>query len=186
MEFNDRDKIFNYIEKLRSKLINNINNRIEGEENTDDSDENITNLLQFVSPIKIKDSEISVKDLNLILNYLLFTKDNGNYVAHPNYKNKNITFSRNILCKDKNQKIDSKISKEETEQLIQELIKSFQSWNYNVNAANNFLFECLFDEKYDNLLLKIQGSNEEKKIREILKRENDDGIIRVELKKIEQ
>ena len=186
MKFNDIDKIINYIEKLSSKLYNNINNRIEEEEVTDDSDENITNLLQFVSPIKIKDSEISVKDLNLILNYLLFTKDNGNYVAHPNYKNKNITFSRNILCKDKNQKIDSKISKEETEQLIQELIKSFQSWNYNVNAANNFLFECLFDEKYDNLLLKIQGSNEEKKIREILKRENDDGIIRVELTKIEQ
>ena len=66
------------------------------------------------------------------------------------------------------------------------MIKSFQSWNYNSNAANKFLFECLFDEKYDNLLLKIQGSNEEKKIREILKRENDDGIIRVELKKIEQ
>lgn len=181
-----RDKIFNYIDKLRSKLNNNINNRNEEEEDTDDSDENITNLLQFVSPIKIKDSEISVKDLNLILNYLLFTKDDGNYAAHPNDKNKNIPFSRNNLCKDKNQKLDSKISKEETEQFIQELIKSFQSWNYNVNASNKFLFECLFDEKYDNLLLKIQGSNEEKEIREILKRENDDGIISVELTKIEQ
>lgn len=186
MEFNERDKIFNYIDKLRSKLNNNINNRNEEEEDTDDSDENITNLLQFVSPIKIKDSEISVKDLNLILNYLLFTKDDGNYAAHPNDKNKNIPFSRNNLCKDKNQKLDSKISKEETEQFIQELIKSFQSWNYNVNASNKFLFECLFDEKYDNLLLKIQGSNEEKEIREILKRENDDGIISVELTKIEQ
>jgi len=111
MEFNDRDKIFNYIEKLPSKLINNINNRIEEEEDTDDSDENITNLLQFVSPIKIKYSEISVKDSNLILNYLFFTKDDGNYVAYPNDKNKNISFSRNILCKDKNQKIDSKNSK---------------------------------------------------------------------------
>ena len=36
------------------------------------------------------------------------------------------------------------------------------------------------------LLLKIQGSNEEKEIREILKRENDDWIISVELTKIEQ
>jgi hypothetical protein len=186
MEFNDRDKIINYIERLHSKLNNNINNRIEEEEDTDDSDENITNLLQFVSPIKIKDSEISVKDLNLILNYLLFTKDDGNYAAHPNNKNKNNPFSRNILFKDKNQKLDSKISKEETEQFIQELIKSFQSWNYNVNAVNKFLCECLFDEKYDNLLLKIQGSNEEKEIREILKREKDDGIISVELAKIEQ
>ena len=78
MEFNDRDKIINNIERLHSKLNNNINNRIEEEEDTDDSDEDITNLLQFVSPIKIKDSEISVKDLNLILNYLLFTKDDGN------------------------------------------------------------------------------------------------------------
>jgi len=63
----------------------------------------------------------------LILNYLLFTKDDGNYAAHPNDKNKNIPFSRNILWKNKNQKIDSKISKEETEQFIKELIKSFQS-----------------------------------------------------------
>jgi len=185
IESNDRDKIINYIERLRSKL-NNINNRNEEEEDTDDSDENITNLLQFVSPIKIKDSEISVKDLNLILNYLFFTKDDGNYAAHPNDKNKNIPFSRNILSKDKNQKLDSKISKEEADQFIQELIKSFQSWNYNVNAANKFLFECLFDGKYDNLLLKIQGSNEEKEIKEILKRDNDDGIISVELTKIEQ
>ena len=127
IEFNDRDKIINYIEKLSFKLNNNINNRIEEEEDTDDSDENITNLLQFVSRIKIKNSEISVKDLNLILNYLLFTKDDGNYAAHPNDKNKNIPFSRNILWKNKNQKIDSKISKEETEQFIKELIKSFQS-----------------------------------------------------------
>ena len=126
MESNDRDKIINYIEKLHSKLNNNINNRIEEKEFTDDSDENINNLLQFVSPIKIKDSEISVKDLNLILNYLLFIKNDGNYAAHLNNKNKNILFSRNILCKDKNQKIDSKFSKEETEQFIQELIKSFQ------------------------------------------------------------
>ena len=66
------------------------------------------------------------------------------------------------------------------------MIKSFQSWNYNVNASNKFLCKCLFDEKYDNLLLKIQGSNEEKEIREILKREKDDGIISVELTKIEQ
>jgi len=125
MESNDRDKIINYIEKLHSKLNNNINNRIEEEEVTDDSDKNINILLQFVSPIKIKDSEISIKDLNLILNYLLFIKNDGNYAAHLNVENKNIPFSRNILCKDKNQKIDSNISKEETEQFIQELIKSF-------------------------------------------------------------
>ena len=47
----------------------------------------------------------------------------------------------------------------------------------------NYLWPIIL---WENKVLKIQGSNEEKEIREILKREKDDGIISVELTKIEQ
>ena len=59
----------------------NSNNENVEEIDTEDTEDN-TNLLIFEKPIS--NLGISVKELNNILKFLFYTKDDGNYAAHPN------------------------------------------------------------------------------------------------------
>ena len=105
--------------------------------------ENITNIdIKFVNPITIKNKTISVEDLNIILEYLFYLRNEGNDLTKA-------------------------IIDIENSEFINNLINIFQNYNFKENISNKCLLECLFKNKYENLLSEIE-TNEISEINQII------------------
>ena len=143
-------KIFEkFIIQIAPKLNMQINSPFE-HENEDDIDTDITeeesNALKFEKCIKYKDLEISIKELNYLLNFLFYIKELGNLVAHPKNIDNNTSlnvFDSESLNKDTNMELKDFTNK---------YMQIFRGWKFSENANPKNMLECLFDWKYDSLI----------------------------------
>ena len=125
----------------------NSNNENVEEIDTEDTEDN-TNLLIFEKPIS--NLGISVKELNNILKFLFYTKDDGNYAAHPNNINNNIPLN---LYDDKS--LSEEESKLEFQEFENQFMEALKQWEFKEKLDPKDLFESLFNWKY-NLLIKLE------------------------------
>ena len=138
-----KDRINQLLDSTKNKLNNSGNNNEETEISEDYNNEII-----FCDSIKKGNKVISVENLNLLLEYLFYLKDDGNSIAHP--KDGNFIFSQteNDLYKDNEQ-----IIKEN--QLLNLLRNSLLNLELKEKISKKTLLECIFTGKYDGLLSKI-------------------------------
>ena len=163
------------IKDLLEEAQNNLNDSANNSGETDDS-ENSNNQIIFNAPISINNIELSVKDLNIMLEYLFYIKNNGNSTAHPN--NKTTYLSQN--CFD-----DDKANINDHQKFIFDLINSLKKTYFKENIENKYLFQCLFEGKCDNLLMNKKDSDEEREINKIKEQDNNDEVPD-EFKKIDE
>ena len=123
---------------------NGENNQNDENEEQNDTEEN-KNLLVFEKPIK-KDEEISVIELNHILNYLFYLKEIGNYSVHPNNNHNSIQLD--LYSENSYSKSDS----EDDDRFIKILIETLRNYTFLKKVKPESLFECLFNGRFDMLL----------------------------------
>ena len=120
---------------------NGENNQNAQNEEQKDTEEN-KNLLIFEKPIK-KDEEISVIELNHILNYLFYLKEIGNYSVHPNNNHNSIQLDLY------NENSYSKSDSEDDDRFIKILIETLRNYTFLKKVKPESLFECLFNGRFD-------------------------------------
>jgi hypothetical protein len=103
-----------------------------------------------VKPVTIKNKTISVEDLNIILEFLFFLRNEGNNLTKEIIDNENSEFINN-------------------------LINIYQNYNFKENISNKCLLECLFRNKYENLLSEIE-INEISVINQIIAQGKNSGL----------
>ena len=146
IERDNKEKIIDDLEALKGKLNNQETEDYseigdeDNEDNNDDYDENSNeNFIIAEKPIIINGREISINELNLILDFLIYIKKKGDLIAHPKKEDKN-NFS---------------LSPVETN------IKYLEKKNFNLNSEiekiNEYinstkLLDFLFERKFKVLL----------------------------------
>ena len=156
-EKNNKTTINELLENTKANLnVISTNNSVDSS-----STENITKAdIKFVNPITIGNKTVSVENLNIILEYLFYLRNGGNDVAHPNSNDKtSISLKQNGLNKDN--------SKNDISKFINNFINIFQNYNFKENISNKCLLECLFQNKYEYLLSKVE-TNEISEINQII------------------
>ena len=88
--------------------------------------------------------------MNNILKFLFYTKDDGNYAAHPNNINNNIPLN---LYDDKS--LSEEESKLEFQEFENQFMEALKQWEFKEKLDPKDLFESLFNWKY-NLLIKFE------------------------------
>ena len=170
----NNNKFKNFLQKLTSTNNNSnnnnsnsseINNNINGNENVEELEteftEDIDNKLRFKDPIQIGKHVITVKELNNILNYLLYSKDDGNSAAHPNNDKNKIPLS---VFKPEALKTKSHM---EVKDFKEKFLKVYRGWKFTDNVSINNLLECLFNWNFDILVQlepKITDDSEDENI----------------------
>ena len=133
----------------------NSNNENVEEIDTEDTEDN-TNLLIFEKPIS--NLGISVKELNNILKFLFYTKDDGNYAAHPNNINNNIPLN---LYDDKSlSEEESKLEFQEFENQFMEALKQWEFKEKLIKLEKKKMNDIKNDEDGENFALEKGIVNE--------------------------
>ena len=178
-----KNEILNYIERMKSKLTNTPSNSSADTDNT----ENNNNDIKFINSITNKNKTISVEDLNILLEYLFYLKNQGNDMAHPNeynYKNK-ISLKENVINKDADK---NNYNKNDISAFTNNLLNFFQNYKFKNKITNKCLLDCLFENKYENLLSEIESA-ETQEIKDIIeqgKNSNFQNEINDEFKKLDK
>ena len=144
-------------------LMNYINNIKEG------------NKVIFNNSIKINDQIIKKEELNFVLGSLLYLKQLGNYITHPNSKNEieasineintNIKELNNFIeissksnnSDDLNSLIDLELKneiKKELNELVSETLKDFENISFNKNAKLDYILDYMFKNESSNIIKK--------------------------------
>jgi hypothetical protein len=159
IERDNKEKIIDDLEALKGKLNNQETEDYseigdeDNEDNNDDYDENSNeNFIIAEKPIIINGREISINELNLILDFLIYIKKKGDLIAHPKKEDKN-NFSLSPVetnikyLEKKNFNLNSEIEK------INEYINKVFINEYFKSPINSTkLLDFLFERKFKVLL----------------------------------
>ena len=170
IELLNKDKINNFMNDVALRMDNennNGNNNVNNNSNENSNNENVeeidtedtednTNLLIFEKPIS--NLGISVKELNNILKFLFYTKDDGNYAAHPNNINNNIPLN---LYDDKSlSEEESKLEFQEFENQFMEALKQWEFKEKLIKLETKKMNDIKNDEEGENFALEKGIVNE--------------------------
>ena len=135
--------------------------------NNNDS-ENIVkdNIIIFEKNITSKNDKITVKELNQLLQFLIFVKKQGNFTAHPSKEKNFILNPDKKEIKLKNNDDINSISKKLEDKLKIEYVKR----NFEITINPSIIFNCLFENKFNSLINAKNNPDLEKKINVLLKK----------------
>ena len=139
-------------DKIRREKQEEIN---EFKSNNEENNNNEDNKIIFKESITIKNSTIEVSDLNHIVQFLFFMKQDGDFVAHPkNIKddenNENIVIKHNTHnLKSSGNYNDINEEKLKIQKFIEEV---FCKNTFDVPVKVKAIFDCLFEYKFKALI----------------------------------
>ena len=150
-------KNLNKIKKFLPLNTSNSNNNVENNE--------IDNKIIFEKEIKSgKENLVNVKDLNQMLQFLFFVKEQGNFTAHPSN-------DKNVILNPNKQKINLKnnddinlVAKKIEKKLKNEYVKK----NFEIPVNPKVIFECLFENKFKSLISARNNKELDQKINILL------------------
>ena len=147
-----KDKINDNIDKLKDK-INNDKTEIAGDAEKYQ--------LCFENKIEINNTQMTVDELNVMLEYLFFIKERGNDTAHPNKKNNYVTPLNGNSNNEQITKSKYNDLEKEKKRIKEYLEKIFIKRCFKTPINSNKLCDCLFSGNIKNLLEIKEDENDE-------------------------
>jgi len=137
-------------EEAIKKFIQNTN------PNNNTEEEKSNYKIEFDKPIKFKKQEVSVNQLNQVLEFLFYIKEKGNFTAHPTNKTE-VQINPN---KHKNEMLENIFDLKSVRDNIEKLIKTEFMKKYFITPIKpSVIFDCLFNSNFKPLI-KINKNNE--------------------------
>lgn len=117
--------------------------------NCDEENDEKENKIIFEKPISIGNINISVIELNQILQFLFYIKEKGNFTAHPKSEKKAIINPNSHTLKlSKNNDDINKVEERMKKLLKSEYMKKYFAYEIKPKA----IFDCLFESKFKPLI----------------------------------